>query len=142
VAQEFVEALRHTSADGLVWGGESTVTLPDRAGRGGRNQQLALTAALALRMNEPLTILAAGTDGTDGVTEDAGAVIDAGTVARAELAGVDVQRAWREFDAALALEAAEDLVHIGPTGTNVGDILIGIRRNRARVRDLASPRVV
>jgi hydroxypyruvate reductase len=142
VAHAFVEALRQTRADVLVWGGESTVALPERAGRGGRNQHLALTAALALRMNEPLTVLAAGTDGTDGVTDDAGAVIDAGTVTRAELAGVDVQRAWREFDAALALEAAEDLVHTGPTGTNVGDILIGIRRNRARVRDLASPRVV
>jgi glycerate 2-kinase len=142
VARDFVEALRQTSADGLVWGGESTVTLPAHAGRGGRNQHLALGAARALRANEPLTLLAAGTDGTDGSTDDAGAIVDAGTVARAELAGVDVERAWREFDSGLALEAAEDLVHTGPTGTNVGDILIGIKQNRARVRDPASSRMV
>jgi hydroxypyruvate reductase len=72
-------------------------------------------------------ILAAGTDGTDGPTEDAGAIVDAGTIERAELAGVDAERAYREFDSGTALEAAGDLVHTGPTGTNVGDILIGLR---------------
>lgn len=130
VAREFVEALRHTQADGLVWGGESTVVLPASHGRGGRNQHLALVAARALRTGDDFTILAAGTDGTDGATEDAGAMVDAGTVTRAELAGVDVDRALCDFDSGLALEAAEDLVHTGPTGTNVGDILIGIKQRR------------
>ncbi len=128
VARAFVAALRATSADGLVWGGESTVQLPVGHGRGGRNMHLALTAARELRAGEPLTILAAGTDGTDGPTDDAGAVIDASTLERAALAGCDVERALREFDSAAALEAAEDLVHTGPTGTNVGDILIGLKR--------------
>ncbi len=127
VARSFVTVLRETSAQGLVWGGESTVTLPATHGRGGRNTHLALTAARALRPRENLTILAAGTDGTDGPTEDAGAIVDAGTIERAELAGADVERALREFDSATALEASGDLVHTGPTGTNVGDILIGIR---------------
>lgn len=130
VARDFVQALRHTQADGLVWGGESTVVLPARSGRGGRNQHLALLAARELRAGEEFTILAAGTDGTDGATDDAGAMIDSGTVSRAELAGVDVERALREFDSGLALEASEDLVHTGPTGTNVGDILIGIKQRR------------
>lgn len=128
VAHEFVDALRSTTADGLVWGGESTVRLPDRHGRGGRNSHLALTAARLLRPQDGLTILAAGTDGTDGPTEDAGALVDSGTLDRAELAGCDVERAFREFDSGTALECAEDLVHTGPTGTNVGDLLVGIKR--------------
>ena len=142
VAAEFVEALRETDADGLVWGGESTVQLPERHGRGGRNTHLALAAARLLRNGEHLTILAAGTDGTDGPTSDAGAVVDAGTVRRAELAGCDLERAFREFDSGLALEMSEDLVHTGPTGTNVGDLLIGLRlpakslRGRGGVRML------
>ncbi len=130
VAAEFVEALRNTSADGLVWGGESTVTLPPQPGRGGRNQHLALCAAKLLRPNESLTILAAGTDGTDGPTDDAGAIVDSGTVERAEIAGADVERALRDFDSGTALEASGDLLHTGPTGTNVGDVLIGIKTNR------------
>jgi hydroxypyruvate reductase len=142
VAREFVERLRACEGEGLVWGGESTVKLSGAPGRGGRNQHLALAAARMLRPAEPIMILAAGTDGTDGPTEDAGAIVDAGTVERAELAGVDVERAWRQFDSGTALEAAEDLVHTGPTGTNVGDILIGIKRNARRFRDPAPPRML
>jgi hydroxypyruvate reductase len=129
-AQEFVAALRVTQADVLAWGGESTVTLPVRHGRGGRNTHLALAAARLMRANESMTILAAGTDGTDGPTSDAGAIVDAGTIERAELGGVDVERAWLECDSGAALEASEDLVHTGPTGTNVGDLLIGIKTRR------------
>jgi hydroxypyruvate reductase len=142
VARAFLDALRASDADGLVWGGESTVRLPAKTGRGGRNQHLALMLARALGANERFTILAAGTDGTDGPTEDAGALIDSGTIERAELAGVDVERAMRDFDSGTALEAAGDLVHTGPTGTNVGDILIGIKQTDRRIRDLALPRML
>jgi len=134
VAREFVQALRSAQAQGLAWGGESTVKLPARHGRGGRNAHLALAAARLLRAGEGLTILAAGTDGTDGPTPDAGAIVDAGTVQRAELAGCDVERAFREFDSATALEMSEDLVHTGPTGTNVGDVLIGIKGSATSLR--------
>jgi hydroxypyruvate reductase len=142
VACEFVDALRATSADGLAWGGESTVVLPATAGRGGRNQHLALTAATLLRANESLVLLAAGTDGSDGPTGDAGAMVDAGTVQRAEIAGVDVERALRAFDSGAALEASGDLLHTGPTGTNVGDILIGIKTGRGRIRDPGAARML
>ena len=142
VAAEFVAALRETDANGLVWGGESAVTLPARHGRGGRNTHLALAAARLLRAGEPLTILAAGTDGTDGPTDDAGAIVDAGTVERAELAGCDVARAFREFDSGLALEMSEDLVHTGPTGTNVGDLLIGIKGSATSLRGRQAARVL
>jgi hydroxypyruvate reductase len=53
-----------------------------------------------------------------------------------------VERALRDFDSGTALEAAADLVHTGPTGTNVGDILIGIKHTGGRFRDLAPPRML
>jgi len=127
LAHEFVAALRIMPVDGLVWAGETTVTLPAVVGQGGRNTHLALTAATRLRATEKFTILAGGTDGSDGTTEDAGAIVDAGTIERAEIGGIDVERALRGFDSGAALEAAGDLVYTGPTGTNVGDLLIGIR---------------
>ena len=64
------------------------------------------------------------------------------TIDRAELAGCDVERAWREFDSGTALEAAEDLVHTGPTGTNVGDILIGIKQSATSLRGQRLPRML
>ena len=128
--------------DGLVWGGESTVTLPQRHGRGGRNTHLALSFARQLRAGEPWLLLAAGTDGTDGPTSDAGAIVDADTIERATLAGCDVERAWHEFDSGAALEAAEDLVHTGPTGTNVGDILIAIKQSATSLRGQPPPRML
>ena len=142
VAEEFLAALRATHADGLVWGGESTVTLPAVHGRGGRNSHLALTLARALLPGERLLILAAGTDGTDGPTQDAGAIVDAHTVERATIAGCDIERAWRDFDSGVALEAAEDLVHTGPTGTNVGDILIGLKQSAHSLRGDPLPRML
>ncbi len=142
VAAELLARLRASDSDGIVWGGESTVTLPPRHGHGGRNTHLALSFARQLRAGEPWVLLAAGTDGTDGPTSDAGAIVDAETVERATLAGCDVERAWREFDSGTALEAAEDLVHTGPTGTNVGDILIAIKRSATSLRGQPLPRML
>jgi glycerate 2-kinase len=142
VANNLIEAARGCEGAGLVWGGEPTVKLPPSPGRGGRNTHLALTFARQLRAGEPWLLLAAGTDGTDGPTGDAGAIVDAGTVDRATLAGCDVERAWREFDSGAALEAAEDLVHTGPTGTNVGDILIAIKHTAESLRGQPWPRMV
>ena len=89
-----------------------------------------------MRRAEPLTVLAVGTDGTDGPTDDAGALVDAGSLERAELGGCDVERAFTEFDSGTALEAAGDLVHTGPTGTNVGDMLIGLKQTATSLRGL------
>jgi hydroxypyruvate reductase len=95
-----------------------------------------------MRRAEPLVVLAAGTDGTDGPTDDAGAIVDAGTIERAELGGCDVERAFAEFDSGTALEASGDLVHTGPTGTNVGDVLIGLKQTATSLRGLMRPRVL
>jgi hydroxypyruvate reductase len=142
VATDFLARLRCCEADGLVWGGESTVVLPPRHGQGGRNSHLALSMARQLRDTESWLLLSAGTDGTDGSSVDAGAIVDARTIERAEIAGCDAERAWREFDSGSALEAAEDLVHTGPTGTNVGDLLIAIKQPATSLRGLPMPRML
>jgi glycerate 2-kinase len=72
-------------------------------------------------------LLAAGTDGSAGVTQDAGALVDANTCARVALAELDADECLRRADAARALAASGDLVHTGPTGTNVGDLVIGLK---------------
>ncbi len=110
-----------------VWGGETTVRLPSRPGRGGRNQQLALAAALELQGHRGAHLLAVGTDGTDGPTADAGALVDGGTVARAAVHGLSAAEALARADAGTFLEASGDLVNTGPTGTNVMDLVLGWR---------------
>jgi len=107
-------------------GGETTVQLPEVAGRGGRNQHFALAAAQWLRGREDLLLLAVGTDGTDGNTEDAGALVDGQTLLRAEDAGLDAAAHLARADSATVLAATGDLVHTGPTGTNVGDLVIAL----------------
>ena len=109
-----------------VWGGETTVTLPEKPGRGGRNQSLALAAAMLLQERSDLYFLAAGTDGTDGPTDDAGALVDGGTIARGKVAGLDVRRSLERADAGSFLEASGDLLQTGPTGTNVMDLMLGL----------------
>lgn len=110
-----------------IWGGEPTVRLPRHPGRGGRSQHLALAAATQLSGHHGHFLLSLGTDGTDGPTEDAGALVDAGTLERAELAGLSAQEALERADAGTVLEASGDLIRTGPTGTNVTDILLGLK---------------
>jgi glycerate 2-kinase len=131
VAQQFVQELATSSGEVVAWGGESVVSLPISPGRGGRNQHAALAAAISLKGNPSAAVLAAGTDGTDGVTQDAGALVDSETCTRIELAGFDPSIALAAADAGTVLEAAGDLVHTGPTGTNVCDLLIGVRYDAA-----------
>ena len=111
-------------------GGETTVKLPEHPGRGGRNQHLALAAARIIEGRDDLLILAAGTDGSDGNTTDAGALVDGGTIERARLHGFDALRALDRADSGTLLEASGDLVHTGPTGTNVTDLLMGLKLAR------------
>jgi glycerate 2-kinase len=123
--RELARALLAGNAGLHVWGGETTVRLPPHPGRGGRNQQLALAAAMVLAGHEGVCLLSAGTDGSDGPTDDAGALIDGGTLARARAAGLDAQAALRAADAGTLLAATADLVRTGPTGTNVMDLVLG-----------------
>ncbi|HSN70243.1 MAG TPA: DUF4147 domain-containing protein, partial [Steroidobacteraceae bacterium] len=133
VAGRAAERLARSRADLIVAVGESTVQLPRAPGRGGRNQHLALAAARHLAGRPLAVLLAAGSDGTDGPTEDAGAIVDDGTVDRGQLAGLDPGEALARAAAGEFLEASGDLYSTGPTGTNVGDVLIGLTTRGARV---------
>jgi hydroxypyruvate reductase len=127
-ASRYAHELALGTEDVLVWGGETTVTLPPNPGRGGRNQQFALAAAILIAGHDDLVVLAAGTDGSDGNSEDAGAIVDGGTLRRGRSAGLEADAALAAADAGRYLEATGDLLHTGPTGTNVGDLVIGLRR--------------
>ena len=78
--------------------------------------------------------------GSDGVTEDAGALVDADTCARLSIAELDADACLRQADSAAALAASGDLVHTGPTGTNVGDLVIGLKLSAAAARALCAER--
>jgi glycerate 2-kinase len=106
----------------LVWGGETTVTIHGE-GKGGRNQELALAAALALDGWPGTVVMALATDGTDGPTDAAGAVVTGETVARARALGLDPRVALAANDSYHFFEALGDLICTGPTGTNVNDLL-------------------
>ena len=110
----------------LIAGGETTVTVRGR-GRGGRCQELALAAAIDLRPEDALLVLAAGTDGTDGPTDAAGAIVDEATVARGERAGRSARAALDDNDAYTFLSAAGDLVQSGPTNTNLLDLYLVLK---------------
>jgi len=110
----------------LIAGGETTVTVRGR-GRGGRCQEFALAAALALEAGESLVVLAAGTDGTDGPTDAAGGVVDAATLVRGRAAGADAARALADNDAHAFLSAAGACIVSGPTNTNLLDLYLILR---------------
>lgn len=105
----------------LVLGGETTVTVRG-PGRGGRNQEVALGAALAIEGWEGVLIATVATDGTDGPTDAAGAFADGTTIARARALGLDPADHLARNDAYPFFSALGDLILTGPTGTNVNDL--------------------
>jgi hydroxypyruvate reductase len=125
-------ATRDGAAKCILWGGETTVATGDAKsmGGGGRCQELALAAARVLRdagdRAARIRLLAAGTDGRDGMTEAAGAVIDASTWSSMSAAGANPQDALQRHESNRALAAAGALIPRRRTGTNVMDVAIGI----------------
>jgi glycerate 2-kinase len=107
----------------LVLGGETTVTVRGR-GKGGRNQELALSAALALEGVRGVLVVSFATDGTDGPTDAAGGVVDGTTVSRARACGHDPRQHLACNDAYPCLDAVGDLLRTGPTRTNVNDLVL------------------
>lgn len=105
----------------ILSGGETTVTLRGTGGRGGRNAECALGAALALRGTAGIAGLCADTDGIDGTETNAGAIFDGATAARMQAAGCDPFAALAANDAYGAFLSCDQLVTTGPTGTNVND---------------------
>lgn len=116
----------------VIWTGEPTVTLGRSSGRGGRCQEFALACAIELdaAKADGVTILAAGTDGRDGPTDAAGAIVDSKTCERIRAGGIDPVEALRTHASYDALHIADALLKTGPTGTNVNDLVISIREKR------------
>lgn len=109
----------------IVGFGETTVRLVG-GGRGGRNQETALAAALELDGSDAV-VGSLGTDGVDGPTRNAGAIVDGSTVHRGGVLGLDAEDHLTRHDSATYLEAVGDVVVTGPTGTNVGDVIVALR---------------
>jgi len=107
----------------LISGGETTVTIKG-SGKGGRNQEFVLAAGLQLKNMENVTVFSAGTDGTDGPTDAAGAIMDKATLARAGELDLSIQDVLDTNDSYHYFEATDDLYKTGPTNTNVMDIRI------------------
>ncbi len=116
------EQLRGMGRGAIILGGEPTVVLPRRPGRGGRNQALALTLAREITGHDDLTVIVGGTDGTDGPTEAAGGIVDGMTW------GQGAERALKAADSGTWLDRHGCLLTTGPTGTNVMDLLVAIRQ--------------
>jgi len=110
----------------MIWGGETTVTLGEKVGLGGRCQELALAAAGALRgAAAGIALLAAGTDGRDGPTDAAGAIVDGRTWQTIKSSGREPAQDLAEHNSYPALQTAGALLRPGLTGTNVMDLVIG-----------------
>jgi glycerate-2-kinase len=118
-----------------IAGGEPTVDARGTTGTGGPSQELALEAARLLALAPPLPpplpppstglwLWAFSTDGRDGPTEAAGAIVDAGTWAKIREAGIDPQRALDEHNSHMALNAARALIRTGATGTNLNHVWV------------------
>jgi glycerate-2-kinase len=108
----------------IISGGETTVTIVGEAGEGGRNQELALSASLKIAGSEGIVIASLGTDGTDGPTDIAGAIIDGQTADRAQKMGIDITRELKNHNSSHVFRQLGDAIYTGPTGTNVMDLQV------------------
>jgi glycerate 2-kinase len=107
----------------IISGGEATVKVRG-GGLGGRNQEFALAAAIAIDGNERIVILSGGTDGTDGPTEAAGGIVDGTTIQRARQRALDAHKFLLDNDSYHFLNSVGDLLVTGPTFTNVMDLRV------------------
>jgi len=108
---------------GIIAGGETTVTVNGK-GLGGRNQELTLSTALKLKDVDAVVIASLSTDGVDGPTDAAGAIVDGKTLERAAKLGLNPEKYLAENDSYHFFSKLGDLIVTGPTGTNVNDISV------------------
>lgn len=128
IAQQLLAVPGSTQPRCLLWGGETTVTLAPTHGLGGRNQTVALAIAHGIAAADDWLVAAYATDGGDGPTDAAGAVVDASTWLRAQQHGLDPATHLRQHNAYPLFATLGDLLLPGPTGTNVNDIVVALRR--------------
>ena len=111
----------------IIAGGETIVNLTGH-GLGGRNQELALSAARGIDGLENTVIFSLGSDGTDGPTDAAGGIVDGMTISRMREIGIDCEKVLKENDSYSALKAVDGLIMTGATGTNVNDVAVVLCR--------------
>jgi len=124
VAEKLYSCLKDAEPGIHIWGGETTVRLPDNPGVGGRNLSLGLAFAQHLADDSNIHLLAAGTDGVDGNSNCAGAVVSKFTIQKAKKMGLDTQQELDKANAGIVLMATDDLVQGANSNTNVMDIVI------------------
>ena len=107
----------------FLMGGETVVHLRGK-GLGGRNQEIALSAALGIEGLSNALVFSVGSDGTDGPTDAAGGIVDGGIAQRLREKGVDAAKVLEENDSYHALDAVGALIRTGATGTNVNDVSV------------------
>lgn len=129
-ARHVVSRAHHGRRECIIWSGETTVTLGETRGRGGRCQEFALACAAALDAAgsnaSGIAVLAAGTDGRDGPTGAAGAIVDATTWSEIKRRGIDPAASLGNHASYDALQSVDALLKTGPTGTNVNDLVIAL----------------
>lgn len=108
----------------LVSGGETTVTIVEEAGEGGRNQEVALASSLKIDGSKKMVITSIGTDGTDGPTDIAGGIVDGYTLRRAREKRIDIFKNLIKHNSSHVFRQLQDAIFTGPTGTNVMDLTL------------------
>lgn len=121
------EGLPYPTPCAIIAGGETIVHLIGK-GKGGRNQELALSAARAILKEDNIVIAAAGSDGTDGPTDAAGGIVDGNTVDELLSLGISIDSVLENNDAYSALQKCDGLIMTGATGTNVNDLYFALIR--------------
>ncbi|RKX36733.1 MAG: glycerate kinase, partial [Thermotogae bacterium] len=109
----------------IIMGGETTVHVIG-TGKGGRNQELALSASIGIRGLANVVVASVGTDGTDGPTDAAGGIVDGCTYDILKDMNIDVEETLKNNDSYSALRLCDGLVITGPTGTNVNDLILAL----------------
>lgn len=122
IAKKIGAVLNNADPGVYIWGGEPTIMLPENPGQGGRNQSLALALSEHIQGRDDITLLVAGTDGTDGPTNAAGGIVDGHTFGDPKVVFDSLRRA----DAGSYLLKQNNLLVTGPTNTNVMDLAIAI----------------
>jgi glycerate 2-kinase len=124
--QRFGKTLSRTKGPAcLLMGGETTVTVQG-GGKGGRNQELALATALVIEGSSNTAVMAMATDGIDGPTDAAGAIVNGQTAPAARALDLDPKASLDQNDTYPLLKMVNSLLVIGPTGTNLNDLIVGL----------------
>lgn len=125
IAKEIEENARPFAAPCvLVAGGETTVTISGEAGEGGRNQELALAAATRIAGSKRIVVASVGTDGSDGPTDIAGAIVDGYTSDEARRSHIDLSERLRKHESSNVFRELRDAIYTSNTGTNLMDLMI------------------